>query len=408
MVVESAMQTENEKNLRYLQYVIFLLSIGEGMTIVAIPLLSVSIGGSYSTAGYLMAIYGLLYAITSVASGRCSDIWGRKIVFISSLVLSLVVSLGYIFVASMLWLFIFRAIEGMSRGIFMSISMAIITDNTNAFNRDRHTGLFSTAYGMGMALGSLLGGVIMFYVHIDVIFYLYPIFVMLVIMLAMKGIHNVIEEMEVDSNGGRENAGNTIFDYMVEIKRIWPVCVVGFAYTGFMFTVWAFLSLSAKSFDISLLGIGILFALFWCSRLLAFVMNDKMVQKYQRKIILICGIGLCSVSAAIFVMGNSFIFLLLASLLGGIGTGSIMPLTIALVGEYARKGFVGFNMGFLELAMGMGMILQTMISGVFTGYWGVQATYMFSLICLIITLFIIFFTIHESNKNALEAVHLTD
>lgn len=284
----------------------------------------------------------------------------------------------------------------------MSIAMAIITDNTNDFNRDRYSGLFSIAYGVGMALGSLLGGVIIFYLNMDIIFYLYPVFVTLVIIMTMKGIHNVVEEMESDATGVRGNAGNTISDYIGEIKKIGPICIVGFAYTGFMYTIWAFLSLSAKSFNISLLGIGILFALFWCSRLLAFLVNDKLVQKYQRKIILICGVGICVLSATIFVLGNSFVLLLLASFLGGIGTGSIMPLTIALVGDYARKGFVGFNMGFLELTMGMGMITQTMLSGVFAGYWGVQATYLFSLICLVITLFIIFFTIHENKKSALE------
>jgi MFS family permease len=261
---------------------------------------------------------------------------------------------------------------------------------------------------LGMALGCFLGGVIMFYLHMDIIFYLYPIFGLLVTMIAIKGIHNVIDEMEENRDGGSENPSHTKFDYMEEIKKIWPVCVIGFAYTGFLYTVWAFLSLSAKSFDISLLGIGILFALFWCCRLLAFVIIDKVVQKYQRKIVLICGVGLCSVSAAIFVMENSFVFLLVASLLGGIGTGIIMPLTIALVGECARKGFIGFNMGFLELSMGMGMIVQTMISGVLTSYWGVQATYVFAFICLIITAFITVFTIHENKTMHIETIHHVD
>jgi MFS family permease len=85
-----------------------------------------------------------------------------------------------------------------------------------------------------------------------------------------------------------------------------------------------------------------------------------------------------------------------------------MPLTISLVGEGARKGFVGFNMGFLELTMGMGMIVQTMISGVITGYWGVQATYVFSLICLIISLLIILFRNHENDQKAVEIIHLTE
>ncbi|MBO8162148.1 MAG: hypothetical protein H0Z34_00345 [Brevibacillus sp.] len=74
-----------------------------------------------------------------------------------------------------------------------------------------------------------------------------------------------------------------------EIKKIWPIAYLGFAYSGFLFTVWAFLSLFAQHFAINLLGIGILYALFWCCRLVSFLFIDFLAFSYQRKCVLMAG-----------------------------------------------------------------------------------------------------------------------
>ena len=394
------------RNLRALGLLIFLLSLGEGMTAPAIPILGSHLGASYALIGFFMTGYSLTYGVMTMVSGHISDRFGRKKVLLWSVGLGLLASVGYCFSPNAGILFFFRTLEGMSRGALWVVLETILADNSTEADRSADSGRFTAAYGLGDMLGCLLGGVLMQYAAFNSVFIFYPIFTIGSLLVALYWITEV---------PGGHHADEVQVDYgqrkilWAEIKKIWPVCYLFFTYSGFLYSLWGLLSMVASHFKVSYLGIGIIFALFWACRVVSFLSANRLEAKYGRKRVLLIGIIFASVSAAVFLVAKSFILLLVACAIGGIGTGILFTLVIAQIADTISPGYRGFGMGFMEFAGSFGMIAQTALSGIMGQYGGVQLTYLFTLlVCLGGIVITIYFVktepaTHSSPKKIAEA-----
>jgi len=102
------------------------------------------------------------YLLTSTASqplyGKMSDLYGRKKIFMLSIVLFLIGSMLCGFSQNMGQLIGFRAVQGLGAGGLMSIAMAIIGDMVAPRERGKYTGLFGVVFGLGSVMGPFIGG----------------------------------------------------------------------------------------------------------------------------------------------------------------------------------------------------------------------------------------------------------
>lgn len=375
-------QNHSRRTLIFMGIFIFLISVGEGMTAPAIPLYGDELGATYKQLGFLMTGYSIAYAAMTVFSGRMSDQYGRKKILLLSIILSILASTGYYFATSPMMLLAFRTLEGMSRGMLWPVAEAIVADNTNFEGRGKAMGHFSAAYGGGVATGTLTGGYIMEYMGLTQVFPFYPILGIIVFGTVLLGVKEAVGE---DHYHGSPRQGSMKNLYL-EVKKIWPICYVGFAYAGFLYSIWGLLSKVANTFGVAHLGIGVIFTFFWLSRLSAFIICGRAIDWFGRKKVFLAGIIFCSISAGSFLIASEFYIFLFAALLGGVGTGIIFPLSITLVADFASPKYRGFGMGFLELVMGMGMIIQTAISGILGELAGVHMTFFFTFLVMLIAL----------------------
>ncbi|WP_227764805.1 MFS transporter [Zhaonella formicivorans] len=372
--------TGTNSTLRLLELLIFLLSIGEGLTAPAIPLLGQKLGASYSYIGFFMTGYAFAYALMTIIAGRLSDHLGRKRLLLFSTAVAMSATAGYYFASNAWLLMLFRALEGMSRGIFWPVAGALLADNTTSADSNLAAGRFSAAYGTGVALGNLWGGYLMQYVDLKAVFPFYP-FLSLAAFFLVSWFLNENKVAQQAAYHKRLKTGSIAWQ---EIKRIWPICFVGFAYSGFLYSLSGLLSLVAVHYNVSYLGIGVIFALFWCCRLIAFVGAGWSAGRIGCKPVLLAGIALAALAAAMFLMARQFWLIAAAAVLGGIGTGIMYPLTVALIADSASPSYRGFDMGFMELTAALGMIIQTALAGILGQLGGVQITYLFALVvCLI-------------------------
>lgn len=104
------------------------------------------------------------YLLTSTAStplwGKISDLYGRRIIFQSTIVIFLIGSALCGLAQSMPQLILFRAIQGIGGGGLMAIAFAIMGDVIPARERGRYTGYFGAVWGVSSLAGPLLGGFI--------------------------------------------------------------------------------------------------------------------------------------------------------------------------------------------------------------------------------------------------------
>jgi EmrB/QacA subfamily drug resistance transporter len=120
------------------------------------------------------------YLLTSTAStplyGKISDMFGRKRIFQTAIVIFLVGSVLSGLSQSMYQLIIFRGVQGLGAGGLMTLAMAIVGDVIPPRERGRYQGYFGAVFGIASVLGPLVGGVLVdqaswrwvFYVNIPV------------------------------------------------------------------------------------------------------------------------------------------------------------------------------------------------------------------------------------------------
>ncbi len=133
--------------------------VGFGIVIPILPFLSPQLGADKFDIALIIVSYAACAGLFGPFWGRLSDRLGRKPVIMICLAGG---ALSYLLLglATELWmLFAARAFAGVMAGNF-GVASAMMADITSARNRARGMGLIGAAFGLGMVLGPLLGGLL--------------------------------------------------------------------------------------------------------------------------------------------------------------------------------------------------------------------------------------------------------
>jgi len=102
------------------------------------------------------------YLITSTVitpiAGKLSDIYGRRPIYMWSIIIFLIGSIASGFAWSMPALATFRAVQGIGGGGLMSLAFTIIADMVAPRERAKYQGFFIAVFGSSSVLGPLVGG----------------------------------------------------------------------------------------------------------------------------------------------------------------------------------------------------------------------------------------------------------
>ena len=123
----------------------------------ALPTIVGDLGGlehlAWVVTGYLLA-----QTIVTPIYGKLGDLYGRKIVLQSAVVLFLAGSVLCGLSRTMTQLILFRAIQGLGGGGLMVTSQAVVGDIIPPRDRGRYQGIFGAVFGIASIAGPLLGG----------------------------------------------------------------------------------------------------------------------------------------------------------------------------------------------------------------------------------------------------------
>ena len=148
-----------DKRLYVIFLIIFTEVLGFSIVLPLIPFMGLSFGLTPIQIGLIASVFSVCQLFASPVTGKLSDRFGRKPLFILSQLSTLAGFLLLGFATTAILLIASRLIDGLL-GSNMTVSQAYISDITEPQHRTRVYGYSSGVFGAGLIFGPVIGGVL--------------------------------------------------------------------------------------------------------------------------------------------------------------------------------------------------------------------------------------------------------
>lgn len=146
---------------------------------VALPKIQASFGESISSLEWILNAYTLVFAVLLVPVSRLGDIYGRKRVFalglavfsLGSLLCALSGRISVLGLSHAATLNIFRGLQGVGSAAMLPLSLAIISATFEGNERNTAIGIWGGVTALATAIGPLVGGYLVTHFGWEAVFY---------------------------------------------------------------------------------------------------------------------------------------------------------------------------------------------------------------------------------------------
>ncbi|KAJ1553135.1 hypothetical protein HK405_008837 [Cladochytrium tenue] len=114
--------------------------------------------GDQALISWVGTAYLLTVSVSSLVYGKLADIFGRKLVFVSAVVIFMVGSAVSGASKTMVSMIVGRAVAGLGGGGILSCALIIVADVVSIRQRGIFQGLFGAVFGLSSVIGPLIGG----------------------------------------------------------------------------------------------------------------------------------------------------------------------------------------------------------------------------------------------------------
>ncbi|HVV67473.1 MAG TPA: MFS transporter [Gammaproteobacteria bacterium] len=130
---------------------------------VALPTIQKELQTDLSQLQWVMNIYFLALCVLAAIMGRCGDLYGRRRVFYLGVVIFALSSLLAGFAPNIHWLILGRLLQGAGAAIVFPLGPSLLPEAFPPNQRDKAIGWLGSLGGIALALGPVIGGLIVTY-----------------------------------------------------------------------------------------------------------------------------------------------------------------------------------------------------------------------------------------------------
>jgi MFS family permease len=127
---------------------------------VATPAIARELGGSPAALSWITNAFLLTFGGFQMAAGALADQYGRKRLFTAGLMSFVVMSLGLACATSIVWLDLMRAAQGLAAAATLAGGAASLAQEFEGPARTRAFSMLGTTFGVGLAAGPLIAGLL--------------------------------------------------------------------------------------------------------------------------------------------------------------------------------------------------------------------------------------------------------
>ncbi|KAK0278204.1 hypothetical protein LTR35_009527 [Friedmanniomyces endolithicus] len=169
--------------------------------------------------------------VFQVLYGRLSDLFGRKSVLVSALVLLSLSDLACGLSVNATMLYIFRGLSGVANGGITSLTMMIVSDIVTLQERGKYQGILGAMVGLGNALGPLIASGFALHTTWRGLFYLLAPLVMLVVVASQLYLPTNMPKLDLKETLAKIDFLGLLFGTAAVILLLIPISSGGHAGT---------------------------------------------------------------------------------------------------------------------------------------------------------------------------------
>jgi MFS family permease len=367
---------------------LFSVNIGQSILAPVLPPLVRELGLSELQGGLIMGFSAVMWVIFSPIWGRRSEVWGRKPVFLISLMgytlgvgtFGIVMQMGLdgVFATSLLtWvlLVLARMVVGTLYSGSVPASQAYVADTTTGQTRTNALGVITAAGSLGRIFGPALGGIV---IGLGLVV---PIFLSALLpMIGALLVLFLLPSIKPNMKQGQVLPRLSPFD-----PRIWHVLFIGLTVTTTITLVnfsvaFLFQDRLQLSTGETAQMVGLAFVASGCAALFA---QTVLIRTFQWSPLTLMKLGLpiLLMASLLLLTGQSFAVLSLGLVFQGLGSGLAFPGYRSAISFSVNADEQGAAAGLVSAVGGTGGIFGPIIG---TGLYGINSTYPYLLSVMII------------------------
>ncbi|MBF6174880.1 MFS transporter [Nocardia blacklockiae] len=354
----------------------FIIALGFGLVAPVLPQYARSFGVGVAAASAIVSAFALMRLVFAPVSGRLVQRLGERSVYLGGLLI-VALSTGACALAQGYWqLIVLRALGGIGSTMFTVSSLGLVIRLSPAGERGRVSGLWSTSFLLGSLGGPLVGGALAG-LGLRMPFVIYA-----VALLAASGV--VFWSLRDSELAAPETAGDIqvmTFGQALRQRTYWAVLWSNFANGAAVFGVRMAL---VPLLVVEVLGesggaAGVALTAFAAGNAAVLFASGRLSDRLGRKPFLVTGTLVCAVGTIGLGLAPNLGWLLVASVVAGLGSGMFTPAqqaTVAdLIGPNRRGGPVlaGFQMA-ADLGTVLGPVVVGALAQRLSFGWGLAVT----------------------------------
>ena len=173
-VLATVLAEENRKwwTLAAVAFGLFMIMLDNTVVNVALPAIERDLNVSISSLEWVVTAYALTFAALLITGGKLGDLFGRKRIFVVGIAVFTLSSLACGLAPSSGFLIGARAVQGVGAAMMNPASLSIITATFPPRERGQAIGIWAGVSAMALAIGPLVGGLIVDNINWNWIFFI--------------------------------------------------------------------------------------------------------------------------------------------------------------------------------------------------------------------------------------------